>query len=244
MANFFDIGVRDPFSTTTAPYHGNLTKKGGLGNYLNLLSGQTQGMVGEQQRRVNMGRNDINTRYGAIAGGEFAPVPEEERGILDRLGESYKGLLDTSGYEKGVLTPLRGSFNVARDAANRRVARTGNSAGFGSTLAELAREEGRQSSLAGFQVEDEKQRRKENVAGLDTNLAGMRFGRADAAHSKQLQAIQGLAQMYGIDMNMLDALLGRQLDIGSVGRGVESTRRGVLGTVAGIASIPGTLFGG
>lgn len=164
----------------------NLTSKSGLRRGLGDQYGINQGLENQTNTSRSSEMGTLLPGYQSMAQGGTAA--------------------DNNALEQSVLTPLRGSFNAARTAGASHVARTGNSAGFGSMLGETAREEGRQSSQAGFDIANEKFRRK--MAGL-----------------------QGLSQMYGIDSSFLNSLGNQQLGVLGVGNSIQSRSRGVLGNI-------------
>lgn len=116
------------------------------------------------------------------------------------LTPQYKALAEGPGYspeEQSAITQeslgsVGNTFDAYRDRATNRVARTGNTAGYGSMLSEMAREEGRtkggvtRQNMISFA--DEKQRRR--FAGL-----------------------QGLAQMFGVDTSFLSNVMGQNTSI-------------------------------
>lgn len=136
---------------------------------------------------------------------------EGERGGLSSfLRPQYEALATGEGYspeEQSAITQeslgsVGNTFDVYRDRATNRVARTGNTAGYGSLLSEMAREEGRQKGSVTRQnmisFADEKQRRR--FAGL-----------------------AGLAQMFGIDTSFLSNLLAQSTSIQGIREGKKPT---------------------
>jgi hypothetical protein len=107
---------------------------------------------------------------------------------------AYQSILAKPGYDdptKSAMTlntlgGLGASFGGAADMAGNRMARTRNSAGYGDTLDELARERGRQTSTA--------------EAGLQE-----KFG--DVALSERDKALSGMSNLYGIDTRTMAELL-------------------------------------
>jgi hypothetical protein len=173
---------------------GDLTKKSGLRSGL-----------GDQYNRNQILQNQTNTSRSSEMGTLLPGYQSMATGGSPA---------DNNALEQSVLTPLRGSFNAARTAGTNQVARTGNSAGFGSMLGELSREEGRQSSQAGFDIANEKFRRK--MAGL-----------------------QGLSQLYGVDTSFLNSLGNQQLGVLGIGNSVQSRSRGKIGTTGAILNLAG-----
>ena len=136
--------------------------------------------------------------------GRLARMQGEEEarrgGLSSFLRPQYEALATGPGYspeEQSAITQeslgsVGNTFDAYRDRATNRVARTGNTAGYGSLLSEMAREEGRQKGSVTRQnmisFADEKQRRR--FAGL-----------------------MGLAQMFGIDTSFLSNLLAQSTSI-------------------------------
>lgn len=179
---------------------GNLTTKGGLKGALGSQYQNNQNLQNETQFNRGSESGTLLPQYTSMANGGTAS--------------------DNNALEQSVLTPLRGAFNTARTSAGNRVAATGNSAGYGSMLGQLARNEGQQSAQAGFNIANEKFNRK--MAGL-----------------------QGLQQMYGVDTSFLNSLGSQQQNVLGIGNSIQSRSRGVLGSIGagiGLASGIKSLF--
>src|SRR5579872_299279 len=107
----------------------------------------------------------------------------------------YQSLLANPGYTPAQqsainnqsMGALASAFGALAQSAANRTARTRNSAGYGDTLDELAREQGRQS-----------------VALAQQN----QFGFANQAKQDQLSALQGLSGLYGVNTSLLGRTLG------------------------------------
>ena len=82
---------------------------------------------------------------------------------------------------------LASAFGALQQAAQNRVARTRNSAGFGELADELARQQGMQQ--AGVAQSNE-----------------LNF--SNAAFQRQMAALQGISGLYGMDTNLLGRTLG------------------------------------
>lgn len=173
---------------------GDLTSKKGLKGALGNQFGVNQGLENQTNSSRTSEMGTMLPQYTSMANGGTAA--------------------DNNALEQSVLTPLRGAFNTARTAGASHVAQTGNSAGFGSMLGETAREEGRQSSQAGFDIANEKFQRK--MAGL-----------------------QGLAGLYGIDTSFLNSLGNQQLGVLGLGNSIQSRSRGKIGTIGAAAGLVG-----
>jgi len=160
---------------------GNLTKKSGL----------TKAMQ-YQTFLLNRLGSDAYTGRGEARGVAFPKFKSmAETGFEDPTEESY--------YTQQLIDPITGTFGSARDEAARRIARTGNRAGYGSYLSEIGREESRQKSGVGRDVAQEKFRRKQ-------------------------LGLEGIMKFYGIDTNFLDSILGLQNQLFGIGAGVDASR--------------------
>jgi len=173
-----------PYLGGTTP--GNLTTKGKLASGLGQQYSNNTNLQNQQQNQRGSELGTLLPSYQSMANGGTAA--------------------DNNALEQSVLTPLRGAFNTARTAGGNRVAATGNSAGYGSMLGQLARNEGQQSAQAGFNIANEKFNRK--MAGL-----------------------QGLQQLYGVDTSFLNSLNQGQQGILEIGNSVQSRSRGKLGSI-------------
>lgn len=201
MASSSFLGYSNPGSYWNP---GDLTSKGGIKSGTSFLFGQNQGLL-----------NSANQQRAQESG---STLP------------GYQSLIDSGGYsptekaniEQSTYGGIQSGYNSAADAASRRMARTGNSAGYGSFMGSLARNKARDLGQAGLQVQSD-------------------F--ANQAYQRKLQGLQGLAQMYGVDTSFLNALNGAQSSLLGVGNSVQSRSRGVLGTIGSVLSLPGKLFG-
>ncbi|NDQ58056.1 MAG: hypothetical protein GZ088_13375 [Acidipila sp.] len=83
-------------------------------------------------------------------------------------------------------------YDALRERAGNRLAQTRNSAGYGETLDEMARQEGRdKSGLA-----------QQNQLGF-----------ANEEQQRRLEGLQGIASLYGVDTNLLGHGLGIPADL-------------------------------
>ena len=83
-------------------------------------------------------------------------------------------------------------YDTLRGRAGNRLAQTRNSAGYGETLDEMARQEGRdKSGLA-----------QQNQTGF-----------ANEEQQRRLEGLQGIASLYGVDTNLLGHGLGIPADL-------------------------------
>lgn len=109
------------------------------------------------------------------------------------LMPDFLNLVNNGGYtadQKNAITQstqgaIQSSYGSAKDAAKRRMARTGNSAGFDSFLGSAAR--GQAQDMA------------------SQNLANQKDF-ADQQLQQKLTGLQGIASLYGIDTSFLDSL--------------------------------------
>jgi len=107
----------------------------------------------------------------------------------------YQDILANPGYtdaEKSAIIgqsmgALGSAFDALQNRASNRLARTGNSAGYGELLDELAREQGRESADVARQNQ------------ID-------FG--DEAFRQRMAALGGLGSLYGVDTGLLQRGLG------------------------------------
>jgi len=147
----------------------------------------------------------------------------------NQIAAGYQNQIANAGYtpeqQSAISNQSLGSLGsafaaLAQSAANRS-ARTRNSAGYGDMLDELAREQTRQAgSLA-----------QQNQLAF-----------ADRARNDQLNALQGLAGLYGVDASTLARAMGIPVDLLNVR---ESASRGgfldAFGAALGgsVGQIPG-----
>jgi hypothetical protein len=139
-------------------------------------------------------------------------IANQGQSLSSTAAGGYQNLLANPGYtpaQQSAITnnsmgALSSAFAALAQSAANRMARTNNSAGYGDLLDELAREQGRQTaSLA-----------QQNQLAF-----------ANRAQQNQLQALQGLSGLYGVN----SSLLGRTLGIPGQ----------FLNTQANIANAPG-----
>lgn len=175
-----------PEQTAAAGPYGDTSQVGRLGRL----------QVGEEASRNSLS-SFLRPQYEALATGE-GYSPEEQSAITQES-----------------LGSVGNTFDAYRNRATNRVARTGNTAGYGSLLSEMAREEGRtkggvtRQNMISFA--DEKQRRR--FAGL-----------------------QGLAEMYGIDTSFLTNLLAQSTALESVRENKKFKITDLLGPLSNIAA--------
>ncbi len=171
---------------------GDLTKKKGLRRGLAQQYGITQGLSQQQQMQRGQEFGTAFPGYQSLLDSGYSP---EERAAI----------------EQSTLGGISGSYGAAADTASRRMARTQNTAGYGSFLGELARSRGRDVGRQGL----------ENQAAF-----------ASEKLRRKLLGLEGISKLYGVDTSFLNSLIGAQNELLGIGRGVEAGRRGKLGTAA------------
>jgi hypothetical protein len=104
--------------------------------------------------------------------------------ILNNPGLSAADKAAVTGNSQGALAS---AFGALQQAAQNRLSRTRNSAGFGELADELARQQGREQA----------------------NLAqSNELNFSNAAFQRQMAALQGVGGLYGVDTNLLGRTLG------------------------------------
>ena len=174
---------------------------------------------------------------------------DQERAAIDALNQQflgqrsqignlllpqYQSILQNPGYsaaEKAAITgqsqgALSSAFDALQQAAQNRLARTRNAAGFGELADELARQKGREEGGLAQQNE--------------INFANTSFNR-------QLAALQGLGGLFGIDTNLLGRTLGLPVDLLNVRANASRNPGGFfssLGSSLGgtLGALPGMFF--
>lgn len=192
-------------TSALAPYSvptfnpGDLTTKKGLRKGIGQQYGVNTGLEQQQQQQ---------------RGSEFGTLMPQLSSMLDSgYSDSEK-----SGIEQGTLGAIKGATGASRDMATRRMARTGNSAGYGSFLNASSRGEGQ--DLAQQELNNQKT-----------------F--ADEKQKRKLEGLQGIASLYGVDTGFLSALDNNQTATLGVGNSVESRRKGKLGDLGSALNIFG-----
>lgn len=175
-------------------------------------------------------RSGIDSTLGTLSGnltGQANATAGQRASEYNSVLPGYKSMLD-SGYSdaeksaisQGTTGAINQSYGQAADAAGRRMARTGNSAGYGSFLGENARSRGRDVATQEGQNQvafaQEKQRRK--LAGLE-----------------------GISSLYGIDSSFLNSLNSNQNTLAGLSTGTYSTVKGHPGF---LDTLTGTLASG
>jgi hypothetical protein len=125
---------------------------------------------------------------------------QQNQALTNQVAGGYQDLLNNPGYtpdqksaiQNQSMGSLASAFAALASSAANRVARTGNSAGYGDVLAELSREQGRQSSSLAQQNQ---------------------LAFADRSRNDQLAALQGLSGIYGVDSSLLARAMGIPADL-------------------------------
>lgn len=148
--------------------------------------------------------------------GRLGGAMDSEYGSRDRtrnfLYPEFQSLVSDPGYSEGEksgimqesLGAAENTFGAYRDRAANRVARTGNSAGYGSLVSELGREEGRtKGSIT-----------RQNMVGF-----------ADEKFKRKMAGMEGLMRMYGIDTSFLNSLFGQATGIENIRESGRQSRK-------------------
>ena len=151
----------------------------------------------------------------------------QQQALGSQVGAQYQSLLNNPGYsdaDKAAITgqsqgALSSAFDSLQQSAMNRMARTGNSAGYGDVTDELAREKGRQEASIAQQNQ-------------------LNF--SNTAYQRQMAALQGLSGLYGVDTN----LLGRSLGIPSELLNVRASASRPSGFFTSMGSSLGSTLGG
>jgi hypothetical protein len=143
--------------------------------------------------------------------------------ILNNPGLSPADQAAVTGQSQGALAS---SFDSLQQAAQNRLARTRNSAGFGELSDDLARQKG--IAQAGQAAQ--------NQLSFD-----------NTGFQRQMAALQGLSGLFGVDSNLLGRSLGIPAELLNVranasrgGNGFFSSLASGLGSMVG--GLPGALF--
>ena len=142
--------------------------------------------------------------------------------ILNNPGLSPADKAAVTGQSQGALAS---AFDSLQQAAQNRVARTQNSAGFSELTDELARQKG---------IAEGNQAQQNQLAFTNT------------AFQRQMAALQGLSGLFGIDTNLLGRTLGIPAELLNVRAnasrpsGFFSSLGGALGGTLG--ALPGAFF--
>jgi hypothetical protein len=119
----------------------------------------------------------------------------QQQQVGNSLLPQYQNILNNPGLssaDQAAITSqsqgaIASAFDSLQQSAANRVARTGNSAGFGELTDELARQKG---------IAEGNQAQQNQLAFSNT------------AFQRQMAALQGLSGLYGVDSNLLGKTLG------------------------------------
>lgn len=143
--------------------------------------------------------------------------------ILNNPGFSAADKAAITGQSQGALSS---AFDALQQAAQNRLARTRNSAGFGELADELARQKG---------IAEAGQAQNNQLAFSNT------------AFQRQMAALQGLSGLFGVDTNLLGRTLGIPADLLNAranasrgGGGFFSSLGSGIGSTLG--ALPGAFF--
>jgi hypothetical protein len=178
---------------------GNLTTKGGIKNGLGNQYGTNQQLEAGQQQQRGSEYGTLMPQYQSLLNSGYSPQQK-------------------SAIEAGTTGAISQSYGAAGQAAGRNLAATGNSAGYGSLLSNLARNKGK----------DMAQQENQNQVGF-----------AQFQNQQKMAGLQGIAQLYGVDTSFLNSLGNQQLGVLGVGNSVQSRSKGVLGTIGGVLNTIG-----
>jgi hypothetical protein len=168
-------------------------------------------------------QNQINQQLLAErAQGRSLLLPQFEKLLSEGYSPAEQAAI--TGQSMGALGNV---YDALRESAANRLARTRNSAGYGETLDELAREEGREKSSLAQQNQ-------------------MAF--ANQALSNRLRGLQGIASLYGVDANLLARGLGIPAQLLGTRASVSGASNGIFNALINAAGQVGSsainAFGG
>jgi len=149
--------------------------------------GATFGNLGTRkgvQQGITSQSQNLGAQAGQTAGQRGSEFGSLMPGFQSLLNSGYSPQ-EKSGIEQGTLGAIQGAYGGATDAATRRMARTNNSAGFGSFLGEATRSKAR--DLAQQNLDNQK-------------------SFADETLRRKMMGLQGIAGLYGIDTSFLNSL--------------------------------------
>jgi hypothetical protein len=142
--------------------------------------GQTQQLTDQQLAQTNELNQQLLGQQQALGG----QLTSQYQNILNNPGYSPATQAAITGQSQGAVAS---AFDSLQQAANNRVARSGNSAGFADLTDELARQKAQQEANAA---------QRNQVTFANTAL------------QQQNSALQGLSGLYGVDTNLLGRTLG------------------------------------
>lgn len=194
------VNYGDVYNNPYMPVNpGEITTKGGLNRALWTQYGTNQSL---QKKTLGQRSSEFGTlmpQYQSLLNSGYSPA-------------------EKSGIEQGTLGAIQGAYGGATEAGARRLARTGNSAGYSSFLGSTARAKSR--DMAQQELDNQKL-----------------F--ADESLRRKMMGLQGISQLYGIDTSFLNSLGQQQLGVLGIGSGIQSRSRGVLGTIGAVEGLVG-----
>jgi hypothetical protein len=180
---------------------------------------QTRNQTDQQLANTNSLNQQLTGQQQQI-GNTLVP---QFQSILNNPGLSPADQAAVTGESQG---PLASSLDSLQQAAQNRMARTRNSAGFGELTDDLARQKG--IAQAGQAAQNQ-----------------LNF--SNTAFQRQMSALQGLSGLFGVASNLLGRTLGIPAELLNVrsnaskgGNGFLSTLGSGLGSTLG--GLPGALF--
>ena len=174
-------------------------------------------------------------------------MPEYQRLYDESFGYTPTGFttkLFTDKEREGLLsTGIRGArlpYEAAEDVAEQRLSRTRNTAGYGALAAELAR--GKSRGVADVT--------RRTTADITAREAGTRFEREtyleDERLKRRMGGLAGLAQLFGIDTQLLATQLGGSTRaLGAHAAGIEPGKWETVMSpiIGGASSAAGAYYG-
>jgi len=156
-------------------------------SFLGPTFGSLDSRKGVQQGITSQSGN-LGAQAGKTAGQRSSEFGALMPGFSSLLNSGYSDA-EKSSINQSTLGGINEAYGGATDAASRRMARTGNSAGFSSFLGAAARGKGR--DLASQNLQNQKD-----------------F--ADESLRRKMIGLQGIAGLYGIDSSFLNSLNSQQ----------------------------------
>jgi hypothetical protein len=180
--------------------------------------GQTRAMVDQQLASTNALNSQLTGQQQQLGGSLLS----QYQNIANNPGLSAADQAAVTGQSQGALAS---SFGALQQAANNRLARTRNSAGFGEIADDLARQQG---------------------IAQGNQAAQNQLNFSNTAFQRQMSALQGLSGLFGVDSNLLGRSLGIPAELLNV-RNNASKNNGFFSTLASglgstLGGLPGALF--
>lgn len=179
------------------------------------------GMAGAAGAQQKLGAgNDYYDQWAQGFGDRMEPG-------LRRQEDQAQFLWENPGYTEGekrafntaTASPIASSYADAGGQMRNAVARTGNSAGYGSAVSELARQKARDLSLAGLN--------NQTLFG-NARIQGQQFatGAQGAVNQARESALKTQGGMFGQGANMRLAEAGTNLERANTAQGAQQTMQG------------------